>query len=192
MALIHSQTRRHMIIWNIKEIFMFMIQVGVKTKFNYDLQGLLVTEIIYQSLVLLLLTFCLLLLPLWESVIVLSFVVRYFMSILVLQSSWWGRESWLLCLICLPDVSWWLSGSSSRCHGVVCGFLIVVFPDHTHLLFLNIKISSPLTCLINEYLEEKLPTYWFNLHRIGLSSGFIIFFFILHLDFVKKTSLFLT
>ena len=36
---------------------------------------------------LLLLTFCLLLLPLWESVIVLCFVVRYFMSILVLQSS---------------------------------------------------------------------------------------------------------
>ena len=35
----------------------------------------------------LLLTFCLLLLPLWESVIVLCFVVRYFMSILVLQSS---------------------------------------------------------------------------------------------------------
>ena len=34
-----------------------------------------------------LLTFCLLLLPLWESVIVLCFVVRYSMSILVLQSS---------------------------------------------------------------------------------------------------------
>ena len=47
--------------------------------------------------------FCLLLLPLWESVIILCFVVRYFMSILVLQSSWWGRESWLLCLICLRD-----------------------------------------------------------------------------------------
>ena len=71
-------------------------------------------------MVLLLLTFCLLLLPLWESVFVLCFVVRYFMSILVLQSSWWGRESWLLCLICLPGVSWWLSGFSSRCHGVVC------------------------------------------------------------------------
>ena len=28
-----------------------------------------------------------------------SFVVCYFMSILVLQSSWWGRESWLLCLV---------------------------------------------------------------------------------------------
>ena len=33
------------------------------------------------------LTFCLLLLPLWESVIVLCFVVRYFTSVLVLQSS---------------------------------------------------------------------------------------------------------
>ena len=40
-----------------------------------------------MALVLLLLTFCLLLLPLWESVIVLCFVVRYFISILVLQSS---------------------------------------------------------------------------------------------------------
>ena len=33
------------------------------------------------------LLFCLLLLPLWESVIVICFVVRYFMPILVLQSS---------------------------------------------------------------------------------------------------------
>ena len=40
-----------------------------------------------KAVVLLLLTFCLLLLPLWESVIVLCFVVRYFVSILVLQSS---------------------------------------------------------------------------------------------------------
>ena len=40
-----------------------------------------------KVVVLLLLTFCLLLLPLWESVIVLCFVVRYFLSILVLQSS---------------------------------------------------------------------------------------------------------
>ena len=85
------------------------------------------TQIVYsvesvrsKAVVLLLLTFCLLLLPLWESVIVLCFVVRYFMPILVLQSSWWGRESWLLCLICLPGVSWWLSGSSSQCHRVVC------------------------------------------------------------------------
>ena len=37
-----------------------------------------------KAVALLLLTFCLLLLPLWESVIVLCFVVHYFMSILVL------------------------------------------------------------------------------------------------------------
>ena len=49
------------------------------------------------------------------------------MSILVLQSSWWGRESWLLCLICLPGVSWWLSGSSSLCHGVVCSLWLWYF-----------------------------------------------------------------
>ena len=39
-----------------------------------------------KAVVLLLLTFCLLLLQLLESVIALCFVVRYFMSILVLQS----------------------------------------------------------------------------------------------------------
>ena len=60
-------------------------------------------------------------------VLVLCFVVRYFMFILVLQSSWWGQESWLLCLICLSGVSWWLSGSSSRCHGVVCGLWLWYF-----------------------------------------------------------------
>ena len=80
-----------------------------------------------KAVVLLLLTFCLLLLPLWESVIVLCFVLRYFISILVLQSSWWGRESWLLFLICLLGVSWWLSGSSSRCHGVVCSLWLWYF-----------------------------------------------------------------
>ena len=82
--------------------------------------------------VVLLLTCCLLLLPLWETVIVLCFVVRYFMSILVLQSSWLGRESWLLCFVCLPGVSWLLCGSSLCCHGFVCSlwlwyFLIILF-----------------------------------------------------------------
>ena len=56
-------------------------------------------------MVLLLLTFCLLLLPLLESVIVLCFVVRYFMSILVLQSSWWGKRELVALLNCLPGVS---------------------------------------------------------------------------------------
>ena len=125
-------------------------------------------------MVLLLLTFCLLLLPLWESVIVLCFVVRYFMSILVLQSSWWGRESWLLCLICLPGVSWWLSGSSSRCHGVVCSlwlwyFLIIliyyfcyVYTTYCRLHFVICVLSLAYTDVIPVYLncENRLFTHW--------------------------------
>ena len=53
----------------------------------------------------------------------LRFVIVVFHDhtyLLFLQSSWWGRESWLICLICIPGVSWWLSGSSLRCHGTVC------------------------------------------------------------------------
>ena len=59
-------------------------------------------------MVLLLLTCCLLLLPLWASVIVLCFVVRYFMSLQVLQSSCWGERpgyfaysvsSWYLVIV---------------------------------------------------------------------------------------------
>ena len=77
------------------------------------------------------------LLPLCDSVNVLCFVVRYFVSILVLQSSWWGGESWMLCLVCLPCVSLLLCGSSSRYHGFVCRlwlwyFLIVLACHFNH------------------------------------------------------------
>ena len=65
---------------------------------------------------LLLLTCCLLLLPLWESVIVLCFVVRKLVALLSL-SSW--------CLVVVVRlflmVPW-----------VCLQFMIVVFPDHTH------------------------------------------------------------
>ena len=44
-------------------------------------------EVCLQAVVLSLLIRCCLLLPLWDSVIVLCVVVRYFVSILVLQSS---------------------------------------------------------------------------------------------------------
>ena len=77
--------------------------------------------------VVLLLIQCWLLLPLWDSVIVLCFAVRYCMSILVLQSSWWERESWLLYFDCLPDVSWLLCRSSSRCNGFVCSLWLCFF-----------------------------------------------------------------
>ena len=80
-----------------------------------------------KVVVLLLLIRCWLLLPLQDSVIVLCFVVCYFMSILVCQSSWWGGESWLLCFVCLPGVSWLLCDSSSWCHGFVCSLWLWYF-----------------------------------------------------------------
>ena len=39
---------------------------------------------------------------------------------LVLKSSYWRRESLLLCFVCLPGFSWLLYGSSSRCHSFFC------------------------------------------------------------------------
>ena len=58
-----------------------------------------------KAVVLLLFIRCLLLLPLWDSVIVLCFVVCCFVYIPALQSSRGGRQSWLLCFVRLPGVS---------------------------------------------------------------------------------------
>ena len=81
------------------------------------------------AVVLLLLTLCILLLQLWESVIVLCFVVRYFVSILVLQSSWWG-------LVALLGLSSWCLVMVERLFPSVppgwLRFVIMNFPDHTH------------------------------------------------------------
>ena len=91
-------------------------------------------------------------------VIVLCFVVRYFMSILVLQSSRWGRESWLLCLVCLPGVSWLLCGSSSRSHGFVCSlwlwcFLIILAYYFWKTVWLNKQTIDARICLL---LSQKM------------------------------------
>ena len=92
--------------------------------------------VVHSKVVILLLFIrCWLLLPLWNSVIVLCFVVRYCVSIIVLQSSRGGRKSWWLCFDCPPGVSWLLCGSSSWYHGFVCSLWLWYFPDHTHLLF---------------------------------------------------------
>ena len=110
-----------------------------------------------KAVVLLLLTLCLLLLSLWEFVSVLYFFVCYFMSILVLQSSWWGRESWLFCLICLPGVSWLLCGSFSRCHGVVCGLLLWYFLIILTYYFLSGSykgVKLPLMVIRTEWQRE--------------------------------------
>ena len=85
-------------------------------------------------MVLLLLTFCLLLLPLWESVIVLCFVLRYFVHSSIAIILIGKRE--LIALLnlsswCLVMVEWLFLAVPRGC----LQFVIVVFPDHTHLLF---------------------------------------------------------
>ena len=43
-------------------------------------------------------------------------------------------------LVCLPGVSWLMCGSSFAVPWVCLQFVIVVFLDHTHLLFLSIRL----------------------------------------------------
>ena len=92
-----------------------------------------------KAVVLLLLTFCLLLLPLWESLTVLCFDVRYFMSILVLQIILMGKRE----LVALLNLSSWCLVMVERLFLAVpwgcLRFVIVVFPDQTHLLFFHSK-----------------------------------------------------
>ena len=107
---------------------------------------------------------CWLLLPLWDSVIVLCFVVRYFVSILALQTSRWGRESWLLCFVLVIVV--WLFLTIPR---VYLQFVIVVFPDHTHDFRMNYlwPISPLFTILFNSYnivymcIDHSIPLTYF-------------------------------
>ena len=65
----------------------------------------------------LLLIRCWLILPIQDSVIVLYFVSLHSCFVIILMEK---REIWLLCLVCLPGVSWLLCGYSSQCHGFVC------------------------------------------------------------------------
>ena len=82
-----------------------------------------------------LLTYCLLLLPLWESVIVLRFAVRYFhvhssFAIILI-----GKRALVALLSlstwCLVIVVWLFLTVPWVC----LQFIIVVFHYHTHLLF---------------------------------------------------------
>ena len=107
--------------------------------------------------------------PLFVGVLcVVFFVIHYFVSILVLQSSW--RDSWLLCrcivTINVLTVPW-----------VGLQYVIVVFPDLTLLLF--VKIMSIRKFSLEFYFRKKtLKTCshyeiatlaWFTYISIGLS-----------------------
>ena len=101
-------------------------------------------------MVLLLLTFCLLLHPFWESVIVLCFVVRYFVHFSIAIILMGKRE-----LIALLNLSSWCLVMVGRLFLTVprgcLQFVIVVSPDHTHLLFLTI------TKLLTKVIRPKSP-----------------------------------
>ena len=68
----------------------------------------------FKAVVLLLLIHCLLFLPLFRGRFMfgLCFVMHYLVSYLVLQSSRWGREGWLLYFNCvLMSLDSWCSVS---------------------------------------------------------------------------------
>ena len=78
--------------------------------------------VLSKAVVQLLLIYCFMYLPLFVGVRVgLCFGIHHFMSFLVLQSSWRGRESWLLCFYCILDflILQMSCSSSSRCCGLV-------------------------------------------------------------------------
>ena len=97
-----------------------------------------------KAVVLVLLIRCWLLLTLWYFVIVLCFVVRYFVSILVFNHlDGEDRAVTLLYMSsrCLAIVVWFFLTLPRVC----LQFVIVIFPDHTHLLFLLRNPDSRMT-----------------------------------------------
>ena len=84
------------------------------------------------AVVLLLLACCLLLLPLWEYVAALCFVVHSNFAIILMGKrelvALLSLSSW--CLV----IGVWLFLAVSW---VYLQFVIVIFPDHTHLLIVN-------------------------------------------------------
>ena len=90
-----------------------------------------------------------------ETVIVLCFVVRYLMSILVSFAiilmgkrelvALLSLSSWCLVIVVLLflAVPW-----------VCLQFVIVVFPDHTHLLyFISVSLSNVMFCVYNLFVS---------------------------------------
>ena len=68
--------------------------------------------------------------------------VQYLVSFLVLQSSHWGRERWLLenCFKCRVTVSALCLFLTVQCVGLQC--VIVIFTSHTPLTFFHATVSK--------------------------------------------------
>ena len=94
---------------------------------------------------------------LWNFCVWFRFVKHYLVSFLVLQSSRRGREGWLLCINCLPDVLLVFCGSSSQCHKLVCSmwlwyFLIILTNFYDYRSDVRPKLQAP--------VHWQLDVYW--------------------------------
>ena len=76
---------------------------------------------------------------LWGFCVDLCLGMHYFVSFLVLQSSWWGRESWLLCFNCISDVLFLLMGVKFSSDSTV----EMKFNDHVVSFFFFRQVSCP-------------------------------------------------
>ena len=124
------------------------------------------------------------LLTLWDSVIVLCFVLRYFVSILVLQSSRWGRESWLLCFVCLPGSRDCCVALPHDAMGLSSYFLIILSYYFSQKILL---FETLLYCLIILLFDHSIdvshvlvsnlgtlgPSFFFQLHTLHITRHFL-------------------
>ena len=98
-------------------------------------------------------------------------------SFLVLQSSWRGRVSWLLCFNCLPDVLWLLvfCDSSSQWCRLVCSvwlwYFLMIFA--CFLLFTFYKVQPDTHNALKPVLSrhsKRRPKIGFQ-NRLSLNAG---------------------
>ena len=110
-----------------------------------------------KTVVLFWLNCCWLLLPLWDSVIVLCFVVRFFVSKTSFANILMGKRG-LVVLHCLSF--WWFV--SVAVPWVCLQFVIVVFPDHTDLLYVPVNKKNRITKLGEVYTKYVLKMVSFG------------------------------
>ena len=95
---------------------------------------------------------------LWGVMLSPCFIFQYFMSILVMHSSCWGRQSWLLYNYCILGVMWLLPffAASSWC----CGLDSSVWLWHFLVIFSYCLIlSNVILIIIMLHHQRHMPLY---------------------------------